>query len=302
MKNNKTYDSYLKELGYSESTITSYTRNAKKFIGWCNFKGYNPSQIDYKTCLSYVKDIQKPSKGKTLSKRTIQAHIGAIKIYFNYLIEREDRGNNPMQNINIRGIKRTINHNILEFEELEDLFYSFPTLNIQPPNCPHVAMRDKVIVGLMIFQGLDATALMSLKLEHVKLNKGKIYIPSTKKTNSRTLELKSPQMFSFSQYILKDRAVLQDKIGSHTNALFPRNTEKSSVLLSSLFKRLKRLNYRVKDNKQIRASVITYWLKLHNIRKVQYMIGHRYISSTERYLENDIESLQDMIALAHPMK
>ena len=302
MKNDKTYESYLKELGYSESTIISYTRNAKKFIGWCNFKEHDTSHIDYKTCLTYVKDIQKPRKGKILSKRTIQMHIGAIKIYFNYLIELEDRGNNPMQNINIRGIKRTINHNILEFEELEDLFYSFPTLNIQSPNCPHVAMRDKVIVGLMVYQGLDATALMSLKLEHVKLEKGKIYIPSTKKTNSRTLELKSPQMLTLSQYILKDRTALQDKIGCHTNVLFPRNYEKSSVLLSSLFKRLKRLNYRVKDCKQIRASVITYWLKLHNIRKVQYMIGHRYISSTERYLETDIESLQNIIALAHPMK
>ena len=37
--------------------------------------------------------------------------------------------------------------------------------------------------------------------------------------------------------------------------------------------------------KQIRASVITKWLRMYNLREVQYLVGHRYISSTESYLE-----------------
>lgn len=296
------FKTYLIKQDYAKSSITTYLRSYQKFIGWCHFKGYNPEQIDYKTCLDYVKELQKPVKGKSISKKSVSAHIGALKIYFKFLIEENERGDNPMQDINIRGIKRNLNHNLLEFDELEDLFYSFPTLNIEAPNCSHVAIRNKVIVGLMVYQGLNATALLSLKLEHVNIDKGKIYIPSTRKTNSRELELKSPQMLSLVQYLQSDRIALQDKIECHTEALFPLKNQRSSVLLATLFKRLKRINYKVKDTKQIRASVITYWLKLHNIRKVQYMVGHRYISSTERYLKNDIESLQELITLAHPMK
>jgi hypothetical protein len=33
---------------------------------------------------------------------------------------------------------------------------------------------------------------------------------------------------------------------------------------------------------------------------VQYMAGHRYVSSTENYLVNDIEDLQDDITKYHP--
>jgi phage regulator Rha-like protein len=40
--------------------------------------------------------------------------------------------------------------------------------------------------------------------------------------------------------------------------------------------------------KQLRASVIVKWLKIYNLRKVQYMAGHRYISATEAYRQNEI--------------
>ena len=301
MPREKIYDTYLFEKGYTRSTIDSYLNAQSKFIQWCDNKGYDPCYIDYKTCLLYVKDIQRPSKGKPLSKRSVSHQMGALKIYFNYLIDENYRGNNPIQNINIRGVRRGINHNLLEYVELEDLFYSYKTHNIEPPNCPHVAVRDKVVIGLMVYQGLDAKALMSLKMEHILLEKGKIYIPSTRKTNARELELKSPQMLSLAQYLQNDRAILQDKIRCYTDDLFPRNTNRSSVLLHTLFKRLRAINYKVKDAPQIRASVITHWLKSHNIRKVQYMVGHRYISSTEKYLQNDIASLQEIISTAHPL-
>jgi len=301
MPREKIYDTYLFEQGYTRSTIDSYLNAQSKFIQWCDDKGYDPYHIDYKTCMLYIKDIQRPSKGKPLSKRSVSHQVGALKIFFNYLIDENYRDNNPFQNINIRGVRRSINHNLLEYEELEDLFYSYKTQNIKPPNCPHVAIRDKVVIGLMVYQGLDAKALMSLKIEHVLLEKGKIYIPSTRKTNARELELKSPQMLSLAQYLQNDRAVLQDKIRCYTDDLFPSNSNRSGVLLHTLFKRLRVINYKVKDAKQIRASVITHWLKLHNIRKVQYMVGHRYISSTERYVHQGLENLQKVIENLHPI-
>jgi len=52
--------------------------------------------------------------------------------------------------------------------------------------------------------------------------------------------------------------------------------------------------------KQVRTSVITHWLKIHNLRQVQYMAGHRFVSSTERYLVNQTEDLQADIDLFHP--
>ena len=62
------------------------------------------------------------------------------------------------------------------------------------------------------------------------------------------------------------------------------------------------INYTIKNAQQIRASVISNWLKDYNIREVQYMAGHQYISSTERYLQDDLEGLQEMIEKLHPVE
>ena len=52
---------------------------------------------------------------------------------------------------------------------------------------------------------------------------------------------------------------------------------------------------------KIRASVITKWLKKYNLREVQYLAGHSYISSTEHYLQNDMEGLLEEIQKYHPL-
>ena len=64
---------------------------------------------------------------------------------------------------------------------------------------------------------------------------------------------------------------------------------------------LRQLCPRYRNFIQVRASVITCWIKQHGLRKAQYLAGHRYISSTEHYLHNDFEQLQNDLDLFHPL-
>lgn len=223
-----------------------------------------------------------------------------MEFHFHYLIEENFRGDNPFQNLNIRGVKRTLNHNLLEFVELEDLFYSYRTRDITLPSSPHVVVRNKVLTGLMVYQGLNATAFRTLKMEHINLERGRLYVPGTRKTNPRELEIKPQQILSLARYLENDRPALHEAIGCHTEAFVPFTGDRYAIG-HELFKKLRALNLRVKDSKQIRASVITHWLKHYNIRKVQYMVGHRYISSTERYVQDNLEDLHEMIENLHPI-
>jgi hypothetical protein len=71
--------------------------------------------------------------------------------------------------------------------------------------------------------------------------------------------------------------------------------------MQKLVKTLKTKHPKLKDIKQIRTSVIVNWLKIYNLRKTQYLAGHRYVSSTEKYQINNIEALQDEIKRYHPI-
>ena len=82
-------------------------------------------------------------------------------------------------------------------------------------------------------------------------------------------------------------------------------TEVKEVSILNIFKRLteelKEQNPKFINFLQVRASVITYWLKNYNLRQVQYFAGHKRIISTEMYLINDIDDLQKEIDNFHPI-
>jgi integrase/recombinase XerD len=48
--------------------------------------------------------------------------------------------------------------------------------------------------------------------------------------------------------------------------------------------------------------MITHWLKHYNLRQVQYMAGHKYVSSTERYQQNNLDKLQGQVEKYHPLE
>ena len=68
-----------------------------------------------------------------------------------------------------------------------------------------------------------------------------------------------------------------------------------------LTKDIKATNPNFINFKQVRTTVITKWLKQYNLREVQQMAGHRYVSSTEAYQINNTEDLQEAIDKFHPI-
>lgn len=292
----KLFKEYLEEQNYSKSTVTLHTKEVQNFRKWCNRNSTTAIEIDYKKCLKYIKYLTR----KSIKKKTINHRLWSIKIYFDYLIDEACRVDNPIKDTTIKGVQRSINYNLLEAEELEDLYYSFETDTYQEEYHKYTLKRAKVIIGLMVYQGLSTSDLGNLKIEHLQLNKGKIYVPSRRRSNARELELKPWQIMEFMEYQNEIRPVIQNKLQNHSEQLFPTNARFSAIVYQ-LNKKLKKYNQKVQDIKQIRASVITLWLGQYNLRKVQYLAGHRYISSTEKYLQDDLENLHEIVNNFHPI-
>ncbi|WP_438426246.1 tyrosine-type recombinase/integrase [Aquimarina macrocephali] len=290
------YTTYLKKEGYTIKTIKSKELALQYFTKWCKRQSTCAIEIDYKTCLKYIKHLTR--KGN--SKKTINHKLSNIKTYFNYLISESYRTDNPIENTNVRGTQRSINYNLLEPEELEDLYYSYETDTYQEEYHKYTSKRNKIIVGLLVYQGLDTQDLKNLKLEHLQLNKGKIYVPSRKRSNARELELKPWQMMEFMEYINEVRKYLLQRLNIDTDQLFPSGDR--FIITNTIIKKLKKYNRKIESNKQIRASVITNWLSQYNLRKTQVLAGHRYISSTERYLQDDLENLHEIVNNYHPIQ
>jgi len=297
------FHTYLQVHQYSTNTIDTYLRAVEKFLSWCKQKDYQPEQISYRQCTEYFNTLKAVTTKKGTSYRnvTIRNYIGAIKLYFTYLVFDDIRNLNPIEDFDYFADK-DFNHNLLTESELRNLYICFPTLDIQHPSCPSVAIRDKVITGLCVFQGLNSSALKSLNLDHVDLDKRKIHIAGSNRTNPRVLALKDCQLAHLSSYISQHREVLQNKINCYSESLFAVNSNRFSCIINPLTRKLKSLNFNVTNLKQIRASVITIWLQQYDLRKVQIMAGHKHITSTESYKKSDPDTLRDAADVYHLMR
>jgi len=294
------YKEYLEQKDFSQSSIKSYKIVANRFNKWLKNKKLITSQITYNDITAYINYLQ----SKSNKQRTIQLEIGALKHYLNYQKLIGNLTHLPINNIKIQGVKRQSIYNIFTPEELDYIYQNYPSEDANKKGVEMIPKqkRNKIIIGLLVYQGLNTTDLGNIKLEHLQLYKGTINIPATKRSNSRTLKLEAHQALDIQNFILEGREYLLQKFNKRTDHLIFNLGISNTItnMLYNLMKNLKQQHHEITSAKQIRASVITNWLKHHNLREVQYRAGHKFVSSTENYKIHDIETLQNDIVQFSP--
>ena len=154
----------------------------------------------------------------------------------------------------------------------------------------------------MIYQGLHPGELFRLKLADVDLTKATLYIASSKRGNERVLRLQTIQLLLLREYVQQTREKLLTWKGLETDKLLDvRNRISAHNMVNWLLRALRKQGL-VESAWQLRVSVMMQWLKQYDLRIVQHMIGHRQVSTTQRYQDQDLEDLQQQLGKYHPMK
>jgi site-specific recombinase XerD len=305
MTNENKYREWLIIKGYSKNTTESNITMLQRFTQWLAKENIDIVETSYNDVMAFIQSCNQRGN----ERQTVQQYVVAIRHYYNHLMYEGEMNDNPASNIEIKGIKRRKLHDTLNVKELEEVYKSYPaelTLKKQaPPQKSNqlARRRSKVMLGLLIYQGIRVEELAALEMTDLKLREGKIIIKGKRRTNERTLKLEGFQVIDLMDYINETRKALLEINQRETTKLFFSKDKGNnfSNMMYSLMKSLRKNNPKVKDIKQIRASVITNWLQQYNLRQVQYMAGHRYVSSTEAYQANNITELQEEIFKHHPI-
>lgn len=301
------FKQFLESKELSSTTIKRYNTKVLNFISWLDKDNTEVENTTTKELTAYLHYLQK----KGLCNATRSHNLIALKHFFNWQILHNKRINNPAKHIKLRGTHTKKLHDIFTIIALEKLYndYQIPNEDDKRNNRNwwqvHLLTRkrNKVALGLLIYQGLTTKEIDNLTLKDVQLREGKIYIQGNKKGAERNLELKSYQIMDLMEYQLKTREELLKLSNKESNQLFISNGKNahSNDNWKRFAETLRTQHKKFKNFRQIRASVITHWLGMHNLRQVQYMAGHKHISSTETYLVNRLEDLQSDIDKYHPM-
>ncbi len=307
---------YLEKKKYSPATIQQYYNYCGLFIESMLTQKVSPEVVTYQHIRDFIFSLRHPDPmasgqlKEQMSIKQVNRVLTGIHHYYTSL----DVGINPAGNLRVRGERRQPPMRFIEFDELVQLYDAYPALDDR-------TKRNKVILGIMIYQAITTRDLHRLDEKHIQLREGKIYIQGSRSSHHRTLDLDARQLLDLQEYILVVRPRMLEAIWSGKylqksgrkpakpdpkieQQLFFSEGGSANIKTSlhHMFKAVKKINPKIKSGQVIRAAVIGDWLKSYDVRIVQYMAGHKYVSSTERYDLYNLEDLEDGLRNYHPLK
>ena len=262
-----------------------YKNNIHRFVTCLNIDLSKASSQDILTYIGLLRD-------QGMSIRNVKNHLCAIKFYYRCLLGLELSKTDPSRGLHLRDkVDKTIDTvRLYSEEQIEQLLERSFEGSLKP-----IRVRNKILVQLLVYQGLKTSELVSLKVVDVDLEKCELCI-----VGSRVLKLESEQIMALYSYINHTRPILQSGRSSDILLLSRSGKALPSETISGV------INYKAVTKfipRKVRQSVIYHLLKRgEDLRKVQLFAGHRYISSTEAYLSNDLTAIKQAIAKHHPLQ
>jgi integrase/recombinase XerD len=284
------------EKGASGNTIAAYRNDLSQleiFVASKNGTGINWPHVSQDAILDYIMFL----KTKTYAEATVARKVAAVKSFFAYLQAEGKLGSNPAETLASPKVGRSL-PKPLSVQEIDELLEQ-PLRRTSPE-----ARRDRAMLELMYATGLRVTELVSLDVTDVYLEGTNPHVRLVGKGNrERQLPLFEQQAQEVSEYIKFSRPRLVGE--RQENALFvnrrgERLTRQGFWLILKAYARDAGIAGRVTPH-TLRHSFATHMLRGGmDIHKVQELLGHANISTTQVYTQVNPEHLRQEYEKAHP--
>ena len=288
------FSDYLERAGLARSNYRRMEILAEGWLAWLDRKKLPLETTTYADLLDYVGHLQKQDKSRYVINRTLQT----ISHYYRFQ-------NLPdiAFGVRLRGVTQTAVGKLLTAEQLTQLYDGFQV----KADKGYYHHSDKLILGLMIFQGLEMGEIERLELADLELEKGVVKVPAGRFRMPRTVPLEGRQILPWRRFVDDVRPGL---ITEPSGKLLAPQADKRQRLHHQL-KRLSKsakaqsktlLDLELTKLNQLRQSRIAIWVESYGLRKAQYLSGLRQLLSVERYQKRRLEDLQRQIGQHHPLQ
>ena len=272
------FEAYLRDQGLRGATARRYRQRLRGFAAFLDREGLAAEEIDYRDVLLYL-----AQRREEIEPPTLRHDLVTVRYFMASLVAQGQRPSNPAAQVKLQGEVSRLPHDVLTQEQLDRIYEQAPTATLSQ-------QRNRVMVGLLVYQGLTTGEIERLHLQDVELEKGRLHVHQSAKSAGRMLSLDGGQVLEFYRYLQETRPALLAERGQAVEARLFVSTRGGRALkntLTELVKGLRRRHGFVKSARQLRASRIVLWLRSENLRQVQYWAGHHSVESTQRYREAD---------------
>ncbi len=278
--------SYLSvEKNYAENTISSYERDLLKFSSFLNKKGFNDSkEIDSDTLNLFIMELRNAgTSGKSLKR-----YLSSIRVFFTFLMERDELEINPALSIKTPKIERDLPKTI-DFDDLKKM------MTIK--SSKYKELRSVLMIELLYSCALRVSELVGINLEDIDMNEGFVKVMG-KGGKARFSPMGQTTIEVLKRYV-------KQRPNCNTDALFinQKSLRISTRTVQNIVKN-RALEVGVSINvhpHMLRHAAATHFLQSsHDLRTVQEFLGHKSIKSTQVYTHLDFLELSKVYDEFHP--
>lgn len=279
------YGEWLKALGYSKHTISSYPTMLKEFLHYVEGLGITEiSELKKQHCESYVGHLKTRKNARReggISACHINRHIdnlGKVKTYLK-------QSHNTTIEIKLTRLSQEeiYERMVLSIAEIEALYNA---CDMGP-----IGQRDRAMLTVYYGCGLRKSEGINLDVNDVLFERRLLYIRKTKNNYERYVPLTEKGLKDLEVYLYQGRPLLEDE-NCRSEAFFI--SERGERVASETFiKRLQVLRDKTGlpslENKAFRLHALRHSIATHllsagmDLENIALFLGHRSLDSTQIY-------------------
>lgn len=289
----KLFIEYLQiEKNYSKYTIENYQQDIKEFCMFMTEQSIGVfSNVQYSDARLYLTKLYE----RKLARKTIARRISSLRSLYKFLLREELIQDNPFSLVAIPKIEKRLPEFFYE-EELEQLFNS---CEVETP----IGQRNKALLELLYATGIRVSECCQIRLKDIDFTYSTVLIHG-KGSKDRYMPFGSFASDSLNRYIKDGRTKLLTNNHSH-DFLFV-NYRGGAITERGVRNVLNTMFDKTALTGKIHPHMLRHTFATHllnngaDMRSVQELLGHAYLSSTQVYTHVTNDYLRKTYLNHHP--
>ncbi len=284
-------DQLWAEKGLAELTLRAYRQDLRQFLRWLQQRKTGLAEAGQ----SHIQEYLGERFERGASARSNARLLSTLKQYYQYLVRRGDRQDNPTALVSAPKIHRSLPQapgegdveKLLEAPDLETPF----------------GLRDRAMLETMYGSGLRVSELVNLQLGQINTNLGLLRLVG-KGSKERVVPVGEEALYWIGRYLKSARAELV-RADVLSDAVFL-SSRGRAITRQAFWQNIKK-HLLVADVKtaysphSLRHAFATHLLNHGaDLRTVQMLLGHSSLSTTQIYTHVAQARLQAIHAEHHP--
>ncbi len=297
-------ESLSSEKAYSANTCRAYSHDLKEFVSFIykeRFSGkknqnsiddVNADQVDGLMIRGYLGFLHKKNKRVTIARK-----LSAIRSFFRYLVKRGVILDNPLDSILTPKQQKTIP----VYLPVDDIFRLLDSISTDTL----FGLRSRAIFETLYSSGIRVSELAGMNMFDVDFTKQVIRVLG-KGNKERIVPVGRKALTAISDY--RKRLQIEDGIRTDENTPLFLNKNNGRLTTRSIARILEKtakecgLLIPVSPH-SMRHSFATHLLDAGaDLRVVQELLGHKSLSTTQKYTHVSIDRLMETYDKAHPRR